>query len=237
MLLKLRTLCVVSVVYTKRKHQHKDSSKFLPCPSPKIVESFLNDSVGFESHVSEQDMLCCRCYKYFNQLLKSGVCTLSSNHIISELSHKEVSLEETVHILNTSETSESAVLLALNKTALHMCRRIQSDHAVLFPHLYALFLSYLPSDVDNSVSISKHRLLSFVWSEFGDLVSSYCHNKKVGTVFHRTKADLHVLLSNALHKQSKDSSDTSSLLDKLNDSVHELSEHFVNKTSSVTVGR
>ena len=57
----------------------------------------------------------------------------------------------------------------------------------------------------------------------------------VGTVFHRTKADLHVLLSNALHKQSKDSSDTSSLLDKLNDSVHELSEHFVNKTSSSLV--
>ena len=164
-----------------------------------------------------------------------SVCTLSSNHIISELSHKEVSLEETVRILNTSETSESAVLLALNKTALHMCRRIQSDHAVLFPHLYALFLSYLPSGVDNSVSISKHRLLSFLGRKFGDLVSSYGHNRRVGTVFHRTKADLHVLLSNALHKQSKDSSDTSSLLDKLNDSVHELSEHFVNKTSSSLV--
>ena len=170
---------------TKRKHQHKDSSKCLPCPSPKLVESFLIDSVGFESHVSEQDMLCSRCYKYFNQLLKSGVCILSSNHIISELFHKEVSLEETVRILNTSETSESAVLLALNKTALPMCRHIQSDHAVLFPHLHALFLSYLPSNVDNSVSISKHRLLSFLGSEFGDLVSSYCHNKKVGTVFHK----------------------------------------------------
>ena len=38
-------------------------------------------------------------------------------------------------------------------------------HAVLFPHLYALFLSYLPSDVDNSVSISKHRLfvISVEW--------------------------------------------------------------------------
>lgn len=170
-------------------------------------------------------MLCFRCYKYFNQLLKSGAYTLSNAHILAELDLKEKSLAETVQMLNnTNETSKSAVQLALHKTALHVCRVVRSDRAVLFPDLYRLFLSHLPPNLESSVCISKYKLLTFIGSEFGDLIS-FCHNKRTGTIFHRTKADLSVLLSNALPKQSNDPPDVNSG-DHLNTSVHKLAKHF-----------
>ena len=172
------TCCVCG---TKRKHEHSatEVSKFVPCPSPKFIESFLADSIGFESHILEEDVLCFRCYKYFNHLLKSGACSLSNAHILAELDSKEKSLAETVQMLSiTNETSESAEQLALHKTALHVCRVISSDRAVLFPDLYRLFLSHLPSNLERSTCISKYKLLTFIGSEFGDLISSFCHNKQ-----------------------------------------------------------
>ena len=84
---------------TKLTHEHSSSteaSKFVPCPSPKFVESSLADSIGFESHISDGDVLCFRCYKYFNQLL-------SNAHILAELDLKEKSLVQMLS--NTIETS------------------------------------------------------------------------------------------------------------------------------------
>ena len=66
----------------KRKHEHSmlatESTKFVPCPSPKLVESFLIDTVGYDSHITEGDicMLCFRCYKYFNKVIRSGACIM-----------------------------------------------------------------------------------------------------------------------------------------------------------------
>ena len=60
----------------KRKHElATELTKFVPCPSPKLVGSFLIDTVGFDSHITEGDMLCFRCYKYFSQVIRSGACT------------------------------------------------------------------------------------------------------------------------------------------------------------------
>ena len=55
---------------------------------------------------------------------------------------------------------------------------------------------------DHTVSSTKSRFLMFWGNEFGELLSSFCCNKKIGTVCHRIKADLHALLSNALEKRS-----------------------------------
>ena len=54
-------------------------------------------------------MLC------FNQLLKSGACTLSNAHIQAEVDSKERSLAEMIQMLtDTNNTRES-------KIALHVC--------------------------------------------------------------------------------------------------------------------
>ena len=224
-----RVICCVCG--TKRKHEHSSLvteavSKFLPCPSPKVVESFLADSIEFDAYISEEDVVCFKCYKYLNQVLKSGSCTLSNDHVLAELKSKEVELLEIVQKMSSTicMTCESVVKLALYKTALHTCRVIRSDHAVRFTDLYRIFQSNLPSNVDSGVCISKYSLLTFLGSEFGDLVSSFCHNKKTGTIFYRTKADLRVLLSNSFGCQCKDTS-VSSIL-QLNDSVHKLAKHL-----------
>ena len=134
---------------------------------------------------------------------------------------------------STCKSGESLVQLALYKSALHTCRVIQTDQAMLFPKLYRFFISQLPNDLESTVCISKYRLLTFTGREFGDLISSFCYNKKTGTILYRTKADFHALLSNALDNQSKEPSEPNSV-DHLNDSVHKLAKHFASKGFDAT---
>ena len=64
---------------------------FVSCPIPKIVESYLLDTVAFSGSISDGDQVCWSCYKFFNQILKSDVCMLSSEDIVSELKEREKS--------------------------------------------------------------------------------------------------------------------------------------------------
>ena len=80
------------------------------------------------------------------------------------------------------------------------------------------------------MSTSKSRLLTFLGNKFGELLSSFCCNKKIGTIFHRTNADVHVLLSNALGS-SNTVTDThhSQHSDTLNGSAHKLVRYLLSK--------
>ena len=81
-------------------------------------------------------------------------------------------------------------------------------------------------DIDFSeVCISKSRLLTFLGSEFGELVTSFCVDRNIGTIFHRTKADMHTL-SHTLHANSS-CTDASQAChtNLLNHQVHELVNH------------
>lgn len=70
--------------------------------------------------------------------------------------------------------------------------------------MYRHFLDYIADeDIDTTdICTSKSRLLTFLGNEFGNLLTSFCVDKRVGTVFHRTKADMQTLLSYSLHVNS-----------------------------------
>lgn len=179
-------------------------------------------------------MLCFPCYKLFNRLLKSETCSLSNDAIIAKLVAKESYLEEAVERLaaivdDTVHGGEAQVQLAFYDTALHICGIILSDQAFLFPDIYKVFLQFLPDDIDSTISTSKSRLLTFIANEFGDLLTSFCQNNRIGTVFHRAKADISALLSNALWKQSTCNSASGK---NLNESVHELANHIISQAPS-----
>ena len=73
------------------------------------------------------------------------------------------------------------------------------------------------------VCVSKSRLLTFLGNEFGELLTSFCSDKRIGTVFHRTKADMQFLLSHSLYYNSSCapiSQDCDTSL--LNTKVHEI---------------
>ena len=91
---------ILCVAQNENMNSAMEASKFVPCPSSNFVESFLADSIGFESHISDGDVLCFRCYNYFNHLLKSGACSLSTAQILAELDLKEKSLAEMVQMLS-----------------------------------------------------------------------------------------------------------------------------------------
>ena len=163
-------------------------------------------------------------------------CPPIAGNVLIELKTKHDHLEKMVNEFQCT-TPSSYVQYALLKTALHLCATVISDGAILFSSLYNIFLSYLPAkefiDIAD-VCISKSRLLTFVGNEFGMLLDSFCSNKKIGTVFHRNKADLRCMLTQTLHEKSKLSArlTSSSTVDtkSLNRSVHTMVEHILHKS-------
>ena len=57
----------------KRRHDKLSiKEKFVSCSNPKFVESFLRENLEIKVDISYNDLLCFKCYKYFNRLLQSG---------------------------------------------------------------------------------------------------------------------------------------------------------------------
>ena len=198
----------------------------MSCPNPKIVESYLRDTIAFSGSFSDGDQVCWSCYKFFNQILKSDVCMLSSEDIVSELKEKRKELERIVSEFEylTPEASD-VVECCPYKTALRACELVASDHPFLFPSMYRLFMQYLAEHDINlfDVFVSRSRLLTFVGCEFGRLLTLFCVDRRSGIVFHRTKADMLSLISHALHANTSDCEVPHTNF--LNKQVHELANH------------
>ena len=94
--------------------------------------------------------------------------------------------------------------------------------------MYRQFMQHLSDyDIDFSeVCTSKSRLLTFLGNEFGELLTSFCVDRNVGTIFHRTKADMRTLLSHTLHANSSCTAAFQAYeTNLLNHQVHELVNH------------
>ena len=70
---------------------------------------------------------------------------------------------------------------------MHVCRVVRSDHAVMFPDLYGLFLNHLPPNLESNVCISKYN--SECYSHFyvlvGDAVESNGGSTELITILNR----------------------------------------------------
>ena len=170
----------------KCKHARKASDKhFLPCPESQMVELFLKETVQFNG--------CLRviwfvfCYKYLvARLINSDPCTLSNEEVVMQLKQKLKCSEETISNFN-EEDEHSLVVLALLKTAMHLCKVLASDNTVPFSDIYSCLLSFLPNSLNCDISVSKSRVLTFIGNEFGDHLSSVCQNKRDGGIFFRNQ--------------------------------------------------
>ena len=80
---------------TKRKHTSSTSSaqRFLPCPEPQRVETFLKETVDHDCSLSAGDLVCYFCYKYCRHILETNDCMLSSDEILNQLKQEEKQLE------------------------------------------------------------------------------------------------------------------------------------------------
>ena len=70
--------------------------------------------------------------------------------------------------------------------------------------------------------------MTFLGNEVGELLTSTCVDRSIGTVFHRTKADMYSLLSHALHTNSSCTAAPQAYL--LNHQVLELVDHQKSET-------
>lgn len=69
---------ICKVCGTKWPHKQTQTWRFVACPEPKRIESYLRESADFDCSLTDCDMVCYSCYKYCKQILSSGVCTMSS---------------------------------------------------------------------------------------------------------------------------------------------------------------
>ena len=130
---------VCRICGVKRKHDKCNTAKFLSCPDPKKVESYLHETTGL-SNLKKDDQICHTCYRFFTRLLKSDVCMLSNEDIVSELQSKHSQLGKVISEF-VCTTPDSHVQLALYKTALYTCEGLACDQAYHFPRVYKLFLN------------------------------------------------------------------------------------------------
>ena len=75
---------------------------------------------------------------FFDQMLKSDVCMLSSEDIVSEVKMKKEDSEKVAHEFEYKTPEPSDIVeWCLYKTALHACELVASDYS-LFPSMYRL---------------------------------------------------------------------------------------------------
>ena len=48
----------------KRKHAKESARRFLSCPDPKKVESYLKDTTGVDICLRDGDLICYSCYRF-----------------------------------------------------------------------------------------------------------------------------------------------------------------------------
>ncbi len=82
---------------------------------------------------------------------------------------------------------------ALPSTAVYLGDLMLCDKDVTSPNLYQKYCSFA---VDVS-PLPRYRVLVYMGREFGNLMSSVCHNMRVGSIFYRTKCDPLVMLPHA----------------------------------------
>lgn len=103
---------------------------------------------------------------------------MSPEAIITSLLEKQRSIQASI-LSFIPKGSDSYVELALLKAALHVCKCVLNERAVLFPTVHK-YCSHLPASLSLSVHVSKARLLSCVSQQFGCLISSVCFHRKIG---------------------------------------------------------
>ena len=63
--------------------------------------------------------------------------------------------------------------------ALSTCELLVTGWAILFPNMYRQFMEYL---ADGNIDIVGVCVLIFLGNEFGELLTSFCSDKRIGTV-------------------------------------------------------
>ena len=85
---------------TKRRHEHRpfgtQRSRFHACLEPKMVESFLKETLNIECFLSAGELVCHSCYMYCKHILETENCMLSSDEIVKELQEKQKHLEHSI---------------------------------------------------------------------------------------------------------------------------------------------
>ncbi len=119
---------VCKICGSKRKHERilSASLRFVTCPEPKKVESFLQETADFNSSHGDDDLICYSCYKYVNLVLRSNVCMLSSEAVVQELHKQQESLQSQISSLSSTHKrnkciSSSASIPENSITCVHNC--------------------------------------------------------------------------------------------------------------------
>ncbi len=177
----------------KRKHRASTDTSFRPVPRPECTEVLLREVGNFEESLSKDSMVCAACNTFCQRALSQHDDLRPADSILQALREKVDELKENLTQCKQSNDCSLRSDFALLSTAVHLGDLMLCDKAVTFPKLYQKYCSFVSDS-----PMPRYRVLVYIGREFGDLMSSVCHYKRIGRIFYHTKCDPFVMLSNAL---------------------------------------
>ena len=120
--------------------------------------TFLKQTLDFDGVLTTASRICKPCYSFHQQILlqaESGISTsMQTLHSIAS------DLDSTVKHFETQErnsaSDKSFLAWNVSKICLQLVRTLQSEEAVLLPHLYAEFCQQVFQTIDMFPSVTKH---------------------------------------------------------------------------------
>ena len=219
----------------KRKHRASTDTTLRPVPQHECIEVFLREIGNFEGSLSKDSMVCAACNIFCEQALTQHDDLRPAETILQALRKKVNELNENLTQCKSSNDSSLRNDFALLSTAVYLGDLMLCDQAVTFPNLYQKYCSF----VDVS-PLPRYRVLVYIGREFGNLMSSVCHNKRIGRILYRTKCDPLVMLSHALGTTKPDldlSEENVSMSQTLRTVADYLNEKILQLAQNLTVSR
>lgn len=194
------------------KRRERIEKDFRYCPSPYIINDYLNTVSNEPITLTSRSIICLSCYKYFQSIIADP-----SNHPIMDVNDVIASLSECIDTLRGGGKEiekEDFYELMMCLCAKTLGSKMKADEAMLLPTLYHTFIELVSSEAPNFPSIQpmvensipgKRWVLSKLNSYFGYMLTVTCKVDCYGTLLFHKNCDLLKALSAALANDTRKS--------------------------------
>ncbi len=185
--------CSILPIHCKR-HTRK-------CPDPNAISEYLNNTIGFDSTLTEDCRICRTCYKLHCLILKQKKECPTLEFLISTFQKKLQAFQDAP---SRQVTTDEFLDMLVVKTGLGLAKTIEKDEAILMPVLYSDFVKDLRNDPLNTSGQlinsppTTNWLLNSIILHFKDTLGVVCKHKRYGTLVYRKGGDLLKALSKSL---------------------------------------
>ena len=168
-----------------------------PCPDPETIQTYLEETTGYEGTLNDGDKLCFTCYKSHLHILKHSQ-RKSTDADLDEVI--KVTKRNMIHVSDV-KSADDAINRAMHMTVVHVAEALVRQEGLLLPDVYNYFLeemnacAIVDTSSENKQVLTARWVLSNLTSSLQHHLSYVCKVRKYGTLLYRTNGDVLVALT------------------------------------------